>query len=223
MVEGLQVDLDTALRIESRYLALLMTGTNARSMINTFFFNLNAIKSGRARPAGVPRFAPKKVGILGAGLMGAGIAYVQARKGIATVLKDVSLEKAAHGKAYSSKLCQGLVDKGRMTLPAMAQTLDLIQATGDTADQRAADAVRGQAAHKGARTRAQRGFGAGITVAGRRGGHGANTQRNRGGGGKHGKTGHVQSPVSGRPMAVSPLRVENVPFPDRFPHSPSAG
>ena len=141
MVEGLQVDVDTALRIESRYLAQLMTGANARSMINTFFFNLNAIKSGRARPAGVPRFAPKKVGILGAGLMGAGIAYVQARKGIATVLKDVSLEKAAHGKAYSSKLCQGMVDKGRMTLPAMAQTLDLIQASGDAADLKDCDLI----------------------------------------------------------------------------------
>jgi 3-hydroxyacyl-CoA dehydrogenase/enoyl-CoA hydratase/3-hydroxybutyryl-CoA epimerase len=132
---------ETALRIESRYLAQLMTGANARSMINTFFFNLNAIKSGRARPAGVPRFSPKKVGILGAGLMGAGIAYVQARKGIATVLKDVSLEKAAHGKAYSSKLCQGMVDKGRMTLPAMAQTLDLIHATGDTADLKDCDLI----------------------------------------------------------------------------------
>ena len=141
MVEGLQVDLDTALRIESRYLAQLMTGANARSMINTFFFNINAIKSGRSRPANVPRFSPKKVGVLGAGLMGAGIAYVQARKGIATVLKDVSQEKADHGKAYSTKLCQGMVDKGGMTLPAMAQTLDLIHATGETSDLKDCDLI----------------------------------------------------------------------------------
>ena len=141
MVEGLQVDVDTAFRIESRYLAKLMTGINAHAMINTFFFNMNAIKSGRSRPADVPRFTPKKIGILGAGLMGAGIAYVQARKGIATVLKDVSQEKALQGKAYSSKLGQAMVDKGRTTLPAMAHMVDLIHATGDVADLQDCDLI----------------------------------------------------------------------------------
>jgi 3-hydroxyacyl-CoA dehydrogenase/enoyl-CoA hydratase/3-hydroxybutyryl-CoA epimerase len=115
MVEGLQVDLDTALRLESRALTRLMTGTNARAMINTFFFNLNAIKSGQSRPPAVPRFRPARVGVLGAGMMGAGIAYAQARKGIATVLKDVSQDKADQGKAYSARMTQALVDKGRMT------------------------------------------------------------------------------------------------------------
>jgi 3-hydroxyacyl-CoA dehydrogenase/enoyl-CoA hydratase/3-hydroxybutyryl-CoA epimerase len=99
MVEGLQVDIETALRIESRALAQLMTGTNARAMINTFFFNLNAIKSGQSRPAGVAKFKPNKVGLLGAGMMGAGIAYVQASKGIATVLKDVSKRKPTPARA----------------------------------------------------------------------------------------------------------------------------
>ncbi len=134
MVEGLQVDLDTALRIESRYLARLMTGTNARAMINTFFFNLNAIKSGQSRPAGVPRFKPTKVGLLGAGMMGAGIAYCQASKGIATVLKDVSQDKADLGKTYSAKITQGRVSKGRMTADAQQKILDLIQPTGAVAD-----------------------------------------------------------------------------------------
>ncbi len=134
MVEGLQVDLETALRIESRYLARLMTGAHARAMINTFFFNLNAIKSGQSRPKDVPRFKPTKVGLLGAGMMGAGIAYVQAGKGIATVLKDVSQEKADLGKSFSAKLTQGRVDKGRMSADEQKTILDRIHATGSLAD-----------------------------------------------------------------------------------------
>ncbi|MCB2070298.1 MAG: enoyl-CoA hydratase/isomerase family protein, partial [Ottowia sp.] len=78
MAEGAQVDYDTATRIESRYLASLMAGPVAKNMVNTFFFNLNAIKAGQSRPRDVPRFKPQKVGILGAGMMGAGIAYAQA-------------------------------------------------------------------------------------------------------------------------------------------------
>eukprot|EP01042_Synura_sphagnicola_P025965 gene25965-33410_t len=66
MVEGAMVDYDTALRIESRYLARLMTGPVARNMINTFFFDMNAIKSGKSRPGSAPRYKPQKVGILGA-------------------------------------------------------------------------------------------------------------------------------------------------------------
>jgi 3-hydroxyacyl-CoA dehydrogenase/enoyl-CoA hydratase/3-hydroxybutyryl-CoA epimerase len=83
MVEGAQVDFDTALRIESRYLAKLIVSPVAKNMINTFFFNMNAIKSGQS-PAGkdVPRYKPQKVGLLGAGMMGAGIAYAQASRGM---------------------------------------------------------------------------------------------------------------------------------------------
>ena len=134
MVEGLQVDIETALRLESRALAKLMTGTNARAMINTFFFNLNAIKSGQSRPKDVPRFKPAKVGLLGAGMMGAGIAYAQATKGIATVLKDVTQEKADLGKSYTAKLTQARVDKGRMTAEEQKTVLDRIHATGSVAD-----------------------------------------------------------------------------------------
>jgi 3-hydroxyacyl-CoA dehydrogenase/enoyl-CoA hydratase/3-hydroxybutyryl-CoA epimerase len=82
MVEGAQVDFDTALRIESRYLAKLVVSPVAKNMINTFFFNMNAIKSGQSRPKDVPRYKPQKVGILGAGMMGGGIAYVQASRGV---------------------------------------------------------------------------------------------------------------------------------------------
>lgn len=114
MVEGAQVDFDTALRIESRYLAKLIVSPVAKNMINTFFFNMNAIKSGQSRPKDVPRYKPQKVGILGAGMMGGGIAYVQASRGVATVLRDVTLEKAQAGKNYSLKVTQPRVDKGRM-------------------------------------------------------------------------------------------------------------
>jgi 3-hydroxyacyl-CoA dehydrogenase/enoyl-CoA hydratase/3-hydroxybutyryl-CoA epimerase len=141
MVEGAQVDLPTALRIESRYLAKLMTGINARAMINTFFFNLNAIKAGQSRPKDVARFKPQKIGLLGAGMMGAGIAYVQASRGIATVLKDVSQEKADAGKAYSAKLTQARVDKGRLGPHEQQELLARIQATGKTEDLKGCDLI----------------------------------------------------------------------------------
>ncbi len=141
MVEGLQVDVETALRLESRALAKLMSGINAKAMINTFFFNLNAIKSGASRPAGIAKYKPAKVGLLGAGMMGAGIAYVQASKGIATVLKDVSQEKADTGKGYAAKITQGRVDKSRMTADKQAEILSRIQPTGALDDLKGCDLI----------------------------------------------------------------------------------
>ena len=141
MVEGLQVDLPTAYRIESRYLAKLMTGVNARSMINTFFFNMNAIKSGQSRPGKSPKYKPAKVGLLGAGMMGAGIGYVQASRGIATVLKDVSQEKADLGKSYSAKLTQARVDKGHMGPHDQTELLNRIFATDKAADLQGCDLI----------------------------------------------------------------------------------
>jgi 3-hydroxyacyl-CoA dehydrogenase/enoyl-CoA hydratase/3-hydroxybutyryl-CoA epimerase len=141
MVEGLQVDVPTALRIESRYLAQLITGPNARAMINTFFFNMNAIKSGQSRPGKAPRYKPARVGLLGAGMMGAGIGYVQARKGIATVLKDVSQEKAEAGKAYSAKLTQASVAKGRLSEAERDALLARIQPTAQAADLAGCDLI----------------------------------------------------------------------------------
>ncbi len=141
MAEGASVDYDTALRIESRYLAKLMTTPVARNMINTFFFNMNAIKSGQSRPKDVPRYKPQKVGLLGAGMMGAGIAYAQASRGIATVLKDVSLEKAEAGKAYSVKVTQPRVDKGRMNPHDQAALLARITPTANAADLAGCDLI----------------------------------------------------------------------------------
>ena len=141
MVEGAQVDFDTALRIESRYLAKLIVSPVAKNMINTFFFNMGAIRSGASRPKDVPRYKPGKVGILGAGMMGAGIAYAQASRGIATVLKDVSLEKAEHGKAYSARLTQPKVEKGRMLPMAQEALLGRIQTTDQASDLKGCDLI----------------------------------------------------------------------------------
>ena len=110
-------------------------------MVNTFFFNLNAIKAGQSRPRDVPRFKPQKVGILGAGMMGAGIAYAQASRGIATVLKDVSPEKAEHGKAYSRKITQPRVEKGRMNPHDQQALLDRITPTADAAALKGCDLI----------------------------------------------------------------------------------
>ncbi len=141
MVEGAQVDYDTATRIESRYLAKLIVSPVAKNMINTFFFNINAIKSGQSRPKGVPRYKPCKVGVLGAGMMGAGIAYVQAGRGIATVLKDISSEKANSGKAYSVKMTQARVDKGRTSPHDQAELLARITATDKVSDLKGCDLI----------------------------------------------------------------------------------
>ena len=140
MVDGLNVDFDTALRIESRYLAQLFVGRNARAMITTFF-NMNAIKSGQSRPKDVPKYKPAKVGILGAGMMGAGIAWSQASRGIATVLKDVSTEKAEFGKAYSKKLSDERVAKNRLSPYDQADLLKRITATDKAADLQGCDLI----------------------------------------------------------------------------------
>jgi len=105
MVEGAYVDVDTALRIESRYLARLAVGAVAKNLI-TLFFNRTAIKSGGSRPEGYPKWKASKVGILGAGMMGGGIAYANAIRAVPCVLKDVSVEKAQAGKSYTEKLLE---------------------------------------------------------------------------------------------------------------------
>ena len=94
MVEGALVDYDTATRIESRKLAKIMTGQTARNMIQAFFYDLNAIKAGKTRPQGFAAWKPKRVGVLGAGMMGAGIAQANASRGIPCVLEDVAIDKA---------------------------------------------------------------------------------------------------------------------------------
>ena len=141
MVEGAMVDYDTATRIESRYLARMFTSPVTKNMINTFFFDMNAIKAKKSRPAGVPRYTPKKVGILGAGMMGAGIAYAQAARGVDTVIKDVSFDKAEQGKAYSVKVTQPRIEKGRMSPHDQAALLARITPTESWKDLQGCDLI----------------------------------------------------------------------------------
>ena len=141
MVEGAQVDFETALRIESRYLAKLVVSPVAKNMISAFFFDMNAIRSGRSRPARAEKYKPQKVGILGAGMMGAGIAYVQASRGVATVLKDVTIDMAEAGKAYSAKITQSRVETGRMSAFDQTALLARITPTQQGADLRGCDLI----------------------------------------------------------------------------------
>jgi 3-hydroxyacyl-CoA dehydrogenase/enoyl-CoA hydratase/3-hydroxybutyryl-CoA epimerase len=143
-VEGAYVDFDTALRIESRYLAKLAVGKVAKNLI-TLFFNRTAIRSGASvkglRPADAPRWKAQKVGVLGAGMMGAGIAWANATRGIACVLKDVSAEKAEAGRAYSATLLERRVKQGRATQADASKTLSLIRPTADTKDLSGCDLI----------------------------------------------------------------------------------
>ncbi|QRQ13408.1 3-hydroxyacyl-CoA dehydrogenase NAD-binding domain-containing protein [Acinetobacter pittii] len=140
-VESAQVDVDTALRIESRYFTQLTTGQISKNMIGTFWHGLNAIKSGASRPADIVKWQATKVGVLGAGMMGAGIAYSTAIKGIPVVLKDVSVENAEKGKAYSQKLLDKRVSQGRMTAEKRDQVLSLITATASAEDLQGCDLI----------------------------------------------------------------------------------
>ncbi|QBM16582.1 fatty acid oxidation complex subunit alpha [Marinobacter sp. JH2] len=132
-VEGAQVDFDNGSLIETRYFAELATGNVAKNMTSTFWFQLNAIKAGGSRPDGVEKETFKKVGVLGAGMMGAGIAYSTATRGVEVVLKDVSVENAEKGKSYSEKLLAKKVNRGRMTEAEKDAVLSRITAT-DSAD-----------------------------------------------------------------------------------------
>lgn len=140
-VEGAQVDVDTALTIESRYFTYLATGQISKNMIGTFWHGLNAIKSGASRPKDIAKWKATKVAVLGAGMMGAGITYATASKGIQVVLKDVTLENAAKGKAYSQKLLDKKVSQGRLTAEKREQILALITATASAEDLKGCDLI----------------------------------------------------------------------------------
>jgi 3-hydroxyacyl-CoA dehydrogenase / enoyl-CoA hydratase / 3-hydroxybutyryl-CoA epimerase len=132
-VEGAQVDVDTALRIETRYFVELATGQVAKNMTKAFFFDMQAISGGASRPSGFDRWAPTKVAVLGAGMMGAGIAYSCALAGWEVVLKDVDRDAAAKGKAYSEGLVAKGVQRGKTTPEKGAALLDRITPTDDYA------------------------------------------------------------------------------------------
>jgi 3-hydroxyacyl-CoA dehydrogenase/enoyl-CoA hydratase/3-hydroxybutyryl-CoA epimerase len=131
--EGLLVPFDTALKIEQRYFTEIMQTTEAAMMIRSLFISLQELNKGARRPAGVPETEFKKVGVLGAGFMGAGIAYVTAKAGIPVVLLDRDMAAAEKGKAHSEGLVDGLMKKGRATAEEKEKLLSLITPTDDYA------------------------------------------------------------------------------------------
>ncbi|WP_308431412.1 3-hydroxyacyl-CoA dehydrogenase NAD-binding domain-containing protein [Amycolatopsis deserti] len=133
-VEGAQVDVETATQIETRYFVSLVTGQVAKNMTKAFFFDLQHINSGGSRPDGYEKYQARKVGVLGAGMMGAAIAYVSAKAGIEVVLKDVSLEAAEKGKGYAVKLEEKALSRGKTTKEKSDALLARIKPTADPAD-----------------------------------------------------------------------------------------
>ncbi|MGW0337415.1 3-hydroxyacyl-CoA dehydrogenase NAD-binding domain-containing protein [Streptomyces sp. NPDC003011] len=140
-VESSQVDVDTAFVVEARYLTELVTGQITKNMIQAFFFDLQAVNSGAGRPKGVEPREVTRVGVVGAGMMGAGIAHSCAAAGIDVVLKDVSAQAAARGRAYSEKLCAEAVSRGRSTRETADALLARITATADVQDLAGCDVV----------------------------------------------------------------------------------
>ncbi|RRN64825.1 3-hydroxyacyl-CoA dehydrogenase NAD-binding domain-containing protein [Caulobacter sp. 602-1] len=139
--EGTQVPFDAALRIETRYFLKTMMTPQAKGMIRTLFLSLQELGKGSGRPANVPHYDVKKVAVLGAGMMGAGIAYVQAMAGIETVLIDQSQEAAEKGKGYAEGLVKKAVSRGKMTAEKGEAILALIHPTADYAQVKGSDLV----------------------------------------------------------------------------------
>ena len=140
-VEGAAVDFDTASVIETRYFIGLVTGQIAKNRINATFFDTQHIKSGGSRPAGQPPFTSAKLGVVGAGMMGAGIAYVAARAGIDVVLTDVTLAAAEKGKGYSARIVAKSVAAGRSAQVEADALLARIHLTENLADLAGVDFV----------------------------------------------------------------------------------
>lgn len=140
-VQALKLDLDTALVIESRGIAALTLTPQAKNMISTFFFGLNKVNGGASRPKDVPPQKTEKLGVLGAGMMGQGIAYVSAMAGIEVILKDISQEAAEKGKGYSEMLLDKRVSRGRMTAEKRDEVLARITPTANDDDLAGCDLI----------------------------------------------------------------------------------
>lgn len=140
-IEAIKVDFDTALRVETRNFVSLVVSPQAKNMISAFFFQLNKVNSGASRPADIAPSSVSKIGVIGAGMMGQGIANVSAMAGIEVVLKDVSLESAVKGKAYSEKLLDKAISRGRADEAKKAAVLGLIHPTQDDSDLAGCDLI----------------------------------------------------------------------------------
>jgi 3-hydroxyacyl-CoA dehydrogenase/enoyl-CoA hydratase/3-hydroxybutyryl-CoA epimerase len=139
--EGLQLPIDLALKVESRYFAKILRTKEAASMIRSLFVSMQELNKGARRPADVPPSRLKKVGVVGAGFMGAGIAYVTAQAGLEVVLVDRDQEAADKGKAYSHKLVSDQIMKGRAKTVDRDALLGRINATADYAALKGCDLV----------------------------------------------------------------------------------
>ncbi len=139
--EGLSVPMDNAIRIESRYFLKTMMTPEAKGMVRTLFLSMQALSKGASRPAGVAPYEINKVAVIGAGLMGAGIAYVQAKAGIETILLDVKQESAEKGVAYSKRILDKDVSRGKITQDKADEILARITPTTDYDLAKGADLV----------------------------------------------------------------------------------
>ncbi|MCK9512233.1 MAG: 3-hydroxyacyl-CoA dehydrogenase NAD-binding domain-containing protein [Pigmentiphaga sp.] len=132
--DGCQVDIDTGLRIEQRQFARLATSAATKNMIRLLFFSLGEANRLADRPRDVPLRDYSRVGVLGAGMMGAGLAYVCAQADLDVVLLDVNVEAAEKGKAYGAKVMDALVAKGRLSAAQREAALDRVRCTADYRD-----------------------------------------------------------------------------------------
>jgi 3-hydroxyacyl-CoA dehydrogenase / enoyl-CoA hydratase / 3-hydroxybutyryl-CoA epimerase len=139
--EGLQLPMDLALRVESRYFAKILRSKEAAAMIRTLFVSMQELNKGARRPQGIPAAKLRKVGVLGAGFMGAGIAYVTANAGIDVVLIDQSVEAAEKGKAHSHKLISDQINRGRAKSADRDALLGRITPSADYGDLKDCDLV----------------------------------------------------------------------------------
>ena len=129
--DGLQLPINRALEIEASYFTKICQAPEAKNMIRTGFMAIQDAKKGKTRPADQPKYQVEKLGVLGAGMMGAGVAYVSAKAGMEVVLKDVSVENAEKGKAYSKVLLDKAISKKRSTPEKAEALLNRIKTSDD--------------------------------------------------------------------------------------------